>query len=100
MIETRNKNPYTEMEWNVLCVCPNHFALFKYGAKELKGIWELANEVLNDEISAEWVEERGGSYYIANIKMMGKSGELENTELFYTPSHLRKIVALIEQAKE
>lgn len=100
LIETRNKRPYTNMEWNVLCLCPNHFALIKYGIKDLKGIWDLVKKVQNNDISAEWVEERMGSFYIASIKMMGENGELVDIELFYTPTHLRKIVALVEQVKE
>ena len=100
LIETRNKRPYTNMEWNVLCLCPNHFALIKYGIKDLKGIWDLVKKVQNNDISTEWVEERMGSFYIASIKMMGENGELVDIELFYTPTHLRKIVALVEQVKE
>jgi hypothetical protein len=100
LIERRNRKPYTEMEWNVLCLCPNHFALLKYGKKDLKGIWELANKVLNGEIAAEWVEERRGDYYIAKIKMMRESGKLEETELYYSPTHMRKIVALLKEGNE
>jgi len=95
LIEIRNKRPYANMEWNVLCLCPNHFALFKYGAKELKGIWDLVKKVQSNDISTEWVDERRGSCYIASIKIMGENGKLIDTELFYTPTHLRKIVALV-----
>ena len=100
LIETRNKKAYADMEWNVLCLCPNHFALFKYGITDLKGIWELANKVLNDEIAAEWVEERRGDYYIAKIKMMRESGKLEDTELFFSTTHMRKLVALLRMKDE
>jgi hypothetical protein len=77
-----------------------HFALFKYGITDLKGVWELANKVLNDEIAAEWIEERRGDYYIANIKMMKESGRLEETELYYSPTHMRKVVALLKEENE
>jgi hypothetical protein len=97
LIETRNKRPYTNMEWNVLCLCPNHFALFKWGSKELKNIWEIANKVLIGEIAAEWVEERKGDYYITKIKMMMENGNLEETELYYSPTHMRKVVALLSR---
>ena len=96
LIEIRNKNPYANMEWNVLCLCPNHFALFKYGIKDLRGIWELVESVSKEEVAAEWVEERKGDYYIAKIKMMGESDKIEETELFYSQTHIRKIAALIE----
>jgi len=100
LIETRNKKAYADMEWNVLCLCPNHFALFKYGITDLKGIWELSKKVLNGEIVAEWIEERKGYYYIAKIKMMKESGRLEETELFYSQNHMRKIVAFIKTGEE
>jgi len=100
LIEIRNKKAYADMEWNVLCLCPNHFTLFKYGIKDLKGIWELANKILNEEITAEWVEERRGNYYVAKIKMMTENGKLGETELYYSPTHMRKVAALLKEGNE
>lgn len=100
LIETRNKNAYADMEWNVLCLCPNHFVLFKRGIKDLKNIWEIANKILNGEIAAEWVEERKGDYYITKIEMMMENGNLEETELYYSPTHMRKVVALLKEGNK
>ncbi|MGC8656998.1 MAG: sacsin N-terminal ATP-binding-like domain-containing protein [Thermoplasmata archaeon] len=101
IIEIRNENEGAEMEWNVLCLCPNHHALFKYGKKELKGIYDLVNDVMNENIASELITERqGGRYYIAKIKLMSESGNLEEKELYYTEDHMGKFVAFIKKVYE
>jgi len=101
LIETKNTHPYSDMEFNVLCLCPNHFALFKYGVKDPKGIWKIAKEISEGEKGPEFVEERGKrDYYIAKIYMMGEKGRIEETEIYYSQTHMRKIVALLKEANK
>ena len=91
ILKRKNKYSYADMEWNVLSLCPNHFALLEHGKIDLKGIFYLAKNVLNQEISAELVEERKGNYYIAKIKIMIES-EFKDTELYYSQEHMSKLV--------
>jgi len=93
--ETRGKNPWTDMEFNVLCLCPNCHALMKHGGKVLKNIWEMAEKILKKEVAPEEVKERKGDFYIININVAGKE-----RDIFYTPVHMAKLAAFIGQALE
>lgn len=93
--ETRGKNPWTDMEFNVLCLCPNCHALMKHGGKVLKNIWEMAEKVLKREVAPEEIKERRGDFYIININVAGK-----DKEIFYTPKHMAKLADFIEKTVE
>lgn len=93
--ETHGKNPWTDMEFNVLCLCPNCHALMKHGGKMLKNIWEMAEKVLKREVAPEEVKEKRGDFYIININVAGK-----DKEIFYTPTHMEKLAVFIEQTIE
>ncbi len=87
--ETRNIHAWSNMEFNLLCLCPNCHALMKHGGKDLNKIFETATRVSKNEIAPEEVEERQGDFYIINISMAG-----EERQIFYTPTHMAKVVAL------
>jgi len=91
--ETRGENPWTNMEFNILCLCPNCHALLKHGGRDLSNVWEVANKVLKEEIASDPVDERRGGFYIVKIRVAGKE-----KELFYSPAHMDKFTAFIEQS--
>lgn len=95
LVETRGMHGWTDMEFNVLCLCPNCHALLKHGNKDLKNIWDAAEKVGRNEISSEPVEERHGDYYIIKIKVADNE-----KEIFYTPTHMAKLSAFISKANE
>ena len=90
--ETQGKNPETNMEFNVLCLCPNCHALMKHGGRDLESVWETAEKVSKREVAPEEVGERSGDFYIINIKVARKE-----REIFYTPTHMATIAAVVEQ---
>jgi hypothetical protein len=91
--EIRGKNVWANMEFNVLCLCPNCHALLKHGNKDLHNVLEVANMVLNNDVAPEPIAERGGDFYIVKITVIGKE-----RELFYSPTHMNKLAAFIEQS--
>ena len=91
--EIRGKNAWANMEFNVLCLCPNCHALLENGSKDLRNVLEVANMVLNNDVAPEPIDERRGDFYIVKIKMIG-----EERELFYSPTHMNKLAAFIEQS--
>ncbi len=95
LVETRGMYGWTDMEFNVLCLCPNCHALLKHGNKDLKNIWDAAEKVGRNEISSEPVEERHGDYYIVKIKVADNE-----REIFYTPTHMAKLSAFVSKANE
>jgi hypothetical protein len=95
LVETRGMYGWTDMEFNVLCLCPNCHALLKHGNKELQNIWDTAEKVGRNEITSEAVTERHGDYYVIKIKV----ADVER-EIFYTPTHMAKLSAFISKANE
>jgi hypothetical protein len=95
LVETRGMYGWTDMEFNVLCLCPNCHALLKHGNKDLKNIWDVAEKVGRNETSSEPVEERRGDYYIIKIKVADSE-----KEIFYTPTHMAKLSAFVSKANE
>jgi len=95
LVETRGKKPWTNMEFNVLCLCPNCHALLKHGGRDLSNVLEVVNKLSRGEIAPEPVYERKGDFYIIKIRVVGKE-----KELFYSPAHMNKIAALIEQSTD
>jgi len=92
--EFRGESKWANMEFNVLCLCPNCHALLKHGSRDLGDIWNIAEKVLSEDIAPESVDERRGDFYIVKIKVVGKE-----KELFYSQAHMAKLAAFIEQTK-
>jgi hypothetical protein len=95
LVETQAMHRWTDMEFNVLCLCPNCHALLKHGSKDLKNIWNTSEKVGQKEIAPEPVDERHGDYYIVKITV----AEIER-EVFYTPTHMAKLSAFTSKANE
>lgn len=94
IVETRNKHVWSNMEFNVFCLCPNCHALMKHGGADLKEIRKTAEKVTKNELAPEEVDERGGDFYIINVTMAG-----EKRQIFYTPMHMAKLAAFLEVSK-
>ena len=95
LVETCGKKPWTDMEFNVLGLCPNCHALLKHGGRDLSNVLEVANKLSKGEVAPEPINERGGDFYIVKIGVVGKE-----RELFYSPAHMNKFVAFIEQSTD
>lgn len=96
IVEGKHEKAYTDMVWNILCLCPNCHALIKHGRNnDLNAIQQIAISASEHEIVPEPIEERNGDYYIVNIQLAGKE-----RQLFYTPNHVRKISVLIKQTNK
>jgi hypothetical protein len=89
--EFRAKHKYANMEFNVLCLCPNCHGLLKYGGGDLIDIVNVAKKALAHEIAPEWIEERKGDYYSAKIVIAGT-----DARLYFRPGHMQKIAWLLE----
>jgi len=92
IFETRGENVWTNMEFNVLGLCPNCHARLKYGSGDLTEIMNLAEKISNNEVAPEPIEERNGDHYIVDISVVGLK-----KELFYTPQHMNKIAAFLTE---
>ena len=95
LVKIEGKHVWANMEFNVLCLCPNCQALMDHGGRDLKNILETAKEVSRGEVAPEEVDERRGDYHIINVKVAGKE-----REIFYTPKHMQQLAAFIEQTAE
>ncbi len=95
LIELKDDYPWSDMDFNLLCLCPNHFALMKYGGRELTGISKTANLIIANKTCPEQVDERRGDYYIIKIQVAGC-----DEELFYTPAHMEKFVSFLTLSSE
>ena len=95
LVETRGKNPWTNMEFNVICTCPNCHALLKHGGRDLTQVMVMARNLSENAIAPEPVPERNGDYYVVNITIAGKPGQL-----FYSPTHMNKIAAFMNPGGE
>lgn len=95
IVETRNMHAWSNMEFNVICSCPNCHALMKHGGVDLKTIFEVAEKVLKNEIAPEEIDERKGDFYVINIGVAG-----EKRQIFYTPAHMAKFAAFIGKSEE
>jgi len=96
IVEGKHEKAYTDMVWNILCLCPNCHALIKHGRNnDLNAIQQIAISASEHEIAPEPIEERNGDFYIVNIQLAGKE-----RQLFYTPNHVRKISVLIKQTNK
>ena len=94
--KTKNIHEWTDMEFNVLCLCPNCHALMGHGTPlDIKSIFSVAQMVQNHEVAAEEVTERKGDYYIIKIIVAGKE-----SEIFYSQAHMQKLSAFWETTKE
>ena len=95
LVETCGKKPWTDMEFNVLGLCPNCHALLKHGGRDLSNVLEVANKLSKGEVAPEPINERGGDFYIVKIGVVGKE-----KKLFYSPAHMNKFAAFIEQSTD
>jgi len=92
LIETRRQlGEWSNQEFNVISLCPNCYALMKYGGRELEGILDTANFWMNGDAAPEEVEERNGDYFIAKIKVAGKE-----TKIYYTPVHMAALASFLK----
>jgi hypothetical protein len=91
----RSVGSWSFQGFNVLCLCPNCFALMKYGGRELGAITDLAEKTANGEAAAEEVSERKGDFYIVPVIIAGKE-----KELFFAPFHMAKISAFLKLIKD
>jgi hypothetical protein len=92
IFEMRNKHWWTNMEFNVVCLCPNCHVRVKYGANDLRNIWVIAEQITKNQEAPQQVEERRGDYYIISIK-------IANTErqIYYSPAHMAKLGAIVNK---
>lgn len=91
IVETRRRYAFTNMEWNVLCLCPNCHALMKHGGRDLTNIVDTARKVSKYEIAPDEVPNRGLLYTII-IKVAGK-----DVDIFYSQEHMNKLAAFVQQ---
>ncbi|AGB50726.1 molecular chaperone of HSP90 family (plasmid) [Methanomethylovorans hollandica DSM 15978] len=93
IVETENAHEWTNMEFNVICLCPNCHALMKnHPNRNLDNILKIAKKILNYEVAPEEVKERKGDYYIIDVVVGGKK-----QYLYYKPIHMQKIAAFVEK---
>ncbi|AKB85358.1 sacsin N-terminal ATP-binding-like domain-containing protein [Methanococcoides methylutens] len=96
LVEAKNTHDWANMEFNVICLCPNCHALMKHHPqRDLTNILEIAEKVLNYEVAPEEVEERMGDYYIVDVVVAGQM-----KHMYYTPVHMQKISAFIEKTND
>lgn len=92
IVETRNKHAWSNMEFNVLCLCPNCHALIKHGGADLKEVLVVAAKVSKNEIAPEEVNEKQGDFYIIDVEVVG-----QKRQIFYTSTHMMKVAAFVEK---
>ncbi|KKN37087.1 hypothetical protein LCGC14_0767010 [marine sediment metagenome] len=86
ILTLQNKRGWANLEFNVICLCPNCWSILRYGNSNLKNIFHYAEKVAENEFAAEHVDERGGSYYIIDIEILGKT-----REIYYSQNHMQKL---------
>lgn len=97
----QGKYGWTNMEFNVLGVCPNCQVLMDRGGRDIRNVIETAKKVSREEVAPEEVDEKignfhiGGLFYIIPIEVVGKK-----TEIIYSQTHMAKLAAFIEQTTE
>jgi hypothetical protein len=90
----RKVGAWSDLEFNVLCLCPNCHALMKYGGRDLKELFDKASCITKGEAAPEEVEERGGDFYVIPITVAGKE-----RELFFAPLHMAKLSAFVKMVE-
>lgn len=88
IVETRNKYWWSDMEFNVMSVCPNCHALMKHQS-DLTQIKEVAQKSIEGLSASQEVKERSGAYYVVDVVVAGKK-----KELFISQAHMAKIASL------
>ena len=92
IIEKRRKvGAWSDLEFNVLCLCPNCHALMKYGGRDLAHLFDKANLAAKGEAAPEEAKERGGDFYIIPITVAE-----EEKDLFLAPLHMAKLSAFVK----
>lgn len=96
IIKTKNIHEWTDMEFNVLGLCPNCHALMDHGIPlNLRNIFSKASLMRDGEIVSEWIAEWNQDGYMVNITVAGKE-----KEIFYSPAHMAKFPALKDGIKD
>lgn len=96
MVELKEAHEWADMEFNVICLCPNCHALMRHHpTRDLTNISEVANKILKGEVASEEVEERRGDYYIIDVVVAGK-----NQQMYFTQNHMQKISAYIDKTND
>jgi len=86
LIKTENKHEFTDMEFNVLCLCPNCHAQMQHGTPlDLRNIFSKASLIRDEETGSEWITEWEKEGYIVKITVAGKE-----KEIFYSQAHMAK----------
>ena len=93
LVETQARHGWTDMEFNVICLCPNCHALLKHGDSSLTSIVDVAEQAGASLIAPQPVRERRGDHYIIRIRVADTE-----REIFYTPTHMAKLSAFIQEA--
>lgn len=94
IVEFRGENKSANLEFNVLCLCPNCWVLEKYAGGPLKSIEEIALKRVRDEVDTEWVQERGGEFYVVEIKLAGG-----DAHLYFTREHMARIAGYFKKGE-
>ena len=95
IIEKRRKvGAWSDLEFNVLCLCPNCHALMKYGGRDFKELFDTAKHVADGEAAPEEIEERGGDFYVVPVSVAGKE-----RELYFAPIHMAKLSAFVKMVE-
>lgn len=84
--ETRSENETSNMEYDILCLCPNCWSIMKHGNRDLSQILTTVERFKRQEIHDELVEERNGRFFIVDIKL-GK----DECQLYYSKVHMLKL---------
>jgi hypothetical protein len=93
LLETQNRHWWANMEFNIMCLCPNCHAQIRRGSRDLKNIWYAAEKVNGNELAPEPVKERHGDFYIIKIKVTDTE-----KEIYYSPTHMAKLAAVVSQS--
>ena len=96
IVPTEHQRKWADEVWNLLCLCPNCYALVSHGrGNDFSNIPVVALSARNGEEVPETVEERSGDYYIIEITLAGRK-----KEIFYHPNHLVKLGVLMKKSKK
>jgi hypothetical protein len=88
--ERRRKHPWADEPWNNLGLCPNCHALAKQGGLNLQKLTRLANDILIQEATSEFIPDRGKQGYLVEIELASKP-----KKLFYTQRHMSYVAAFL-----
>jgi 5-methylcytosine-specific restriction endonuclease McrA len=88
IIERKDNPSWSEIESNVISLCPNCHALAKYGTIDLSSIIDSLNDITTGNKISEPVSERNGDFYIFDTILAGRP-----TKIYYTQRHIDKVIS-------